>query len=127
VNNYAEVYGEKPESPKHQDLVSRYRGQWTQLQAFDADQDGVVAQEEYVAGMEAWLADRRRSRLLWTRSSVRIVDQDNDGRIDEEEPILNYRAHGLDEAAATAAFAKLDRNSDGVISKDEMVTSILEA
>ena len=110
--------------------MSRYREQWTQLQAFDSDGDGVVEQDEYIAGMDAWLEHRESFEAAMDAivgSFYRIVDRDGDGRIDQEERTLNYRAHDLDEAAARAVFEKLDRNGDGVISKDEMVTSILEA
>ncbi len=130
TNNYAVVYGEEPGSPNHQELVSRYREQWTQLQAFDADGDGVVGLDEYLAGMEAWLADRE----AWEASIdatiaafYRVVDRDKDGRIDAEELVLNWRAHGLEEKEARAVFSKLDRDGDGKISKDEMVTNLIEA
>ncbi len=128
-NNYADLYGEPPGSPKREEAVSRMKEQWNQLKAFDFDGDGVVELEEWLAGMDAWLADREAFEAQMDAligALYEIVDRDGDGRISEEELILNYRASGQEESAARAAFAKLDRDGDGMISKDEMMANTVE-
>jgi Ca2+-binding EF-hand superfamily protein len=60
-------------------------------------------------------------------SFYEIIDRDGDGAHDEEEFLMDWRAHGQPEEAGRKAFVKLDRNGDGKISKDEMVTDLIEA
>ena len=129
MSNYAQIYGVAPDSPELEDLSRRYHEQWTQLQAFDGDGDGAVGLEEYLAGSEAWIADRaafEASIDAMIGAFYAIVDRDKDGRVSEEELSLNWRAHGLEESSARVTFAKLDRDGDGKVTKDEMVNAVLE-
>jgi Ca2+-binding EF-hand superfamily protein len=50
-----------------------------------------------------------------------LFDQDGDGYIDEAEYVAMFRAYGLYTANAKMAFDKLDLNSDGRISDEELI------
>jgi Ca2+-binding EF-hand superfamily protein len=97
--------------------------------ASDADSDGVLTRAEFNAGREAQFArldgdnngqltreemraergERRRGRGGHRGAGLTRADTDNDGNITREEFL----------ARPTAMFARLDANSDGVISAAE--------
>lgn len=73
------------------------------LSAADADNDGYVTRDEMKAAHEARRAERQANRF---------PDADGDGVV----TVVEYQN------AAQERFRKLDANSDGVLSEDEMKT-----
>lgn len=55
-----------------------------------------------------------------------LFDQDRDGFIDEREYLAMFHAYDLYTANAKMAFDRLDRNSDGRISGEELVQAFTE-
>jgi Ca2+-binding EF-hand superfamily protein len=55
-----------------------------------------------------------------------LADRDGDGRVNENELIMHFRAWNHTEDQAREAFQRLDRNGDGAISKQDWMTNLEE-
>jgi NADPH oxidase 5 len=97
------------------------------LIAFDADRDGVIGRDEFIAGVRALLFGTDREKLWF---AFRVHDHDGDGSLDAHEVyrMINLslaenqvveRATQPAEILARTLFAAADRNRDGRISFDE--------
>jgi Ca2+-binding EF-hand superfamily protein len=129
IKNHGDAYGYPEGTPEYDALARRTRAVWEQLKRFDADGDGEVGLEEYVAGFAAFLD--QEEAFIGTMDALvdafyAIADRDGDGRVSEEELIMHFRAWGHSEAQAREAFPKLDRGGNGGISKEEWMADLTE-
>lgn len=105
----------------HAQLVD---GGWALLKQFDADGDGRVTIDEALAGFDGLHADAERYRKVIVEPSYSVfdlIDTDHDGRITAEEHRDFLVTMTVDEAAAASAFAHLDADGDGFLTRDEYV------
>lgn len=85
------------------------------MAAVDADRDGGVNREEFLAA-ERKAAERRRTRIF------KRFDRDGDGEISRAE----FAARGsraVAKARRSGAFTRIDRNGDGKISGAEFIAA----
>ncbi len=115
-----------PGSADYEKLRTTYLGFWENLrQAADADHDGKVTRDEFVASYETLLAMRETIAGV-ARAILQMTDRDGDGKISLGEFGSNMRAYGLDSPAVAEAFRHLDRDGDGFIDTDELQQNVEE-
>jgi Ca2+-binding EF-hand superfamily protein len=86
---FATATGCAPGSADYEQLRAAYLGFWEQLrQAADADQDGKVTREEFVASYETLLAMRETIAGV-SQAILQLTDRDGDGFIDPDELLQN--------------------------------------
>ena len=129
IKNHGSAYGYAEGTPEYEALAQRTRDVWAQLKQFDSSGDGEVTLEEYVAGFAAFLDQRDAfmgSMDVLVDAFYALADQDRDGRVDENELIMHFRAWNHSEDQAREAFRHLDRNANGAISKAEWMANLEE-
>src|SRR5947207_11453294 len=123
---FATSTGCAPGSADYEKLRATYLGFWEQLrQSADADQDGKVTREEFLASYDALLAMRETIAGV-SQAILQLTDRDGDGKITPSEFSANLQAYGVDAPAAAEAFRHLDRDGDGFIDNAELVQNVEE-
>jgi Ca2+-binding EF-hand superfamily protein len=129
IKRHGITYGYAEGTPEYDALAQRTKGVWEQIKRFDSSGDGEVTLEEYVAGFAAFL-EQRETFMDGMDSLVdafyALADRDGDGRVDEDELIMHFRAWNHSEEQAREAFRRLDRNRNGGISKEEWMANLEE-
>jgi Ca2+-binding EF-hand superfamily protein len=123
---FASATGCAPGSAEFEKMRATYLGFWEHLrQAADADGDGKVTREEFVASYEALLAMRETVAGV-SQSILQMTDRDGDGKITLDEFSSNLQAYGVSAADSAEAFSHLDRDGDGFIDNDELLKNVEE-
>ncbi len=102
------------------------------LSAFDANNDGSIAKDEFIAGVEALVLGSDRDKLWF---AFRVHDHDGDGSLDHKEvhrmialalieDDVAERATQPAELLARTLFAAADKNRDGKLSFDEFEAAV---
>lgn len=104
---------------------------WWQLllEHGDADGDGEISRQEFIAVMEANVTSPQNFEaavLALADALMNAVDTDGDGVVNLDEYVRMYISIGVAPQHAGVAFKKLDRDGDGVISHEEFSTAISE-
>jgi len=142
ARNLAGIQGWTPESAGYKEILSKHIGIWeNNWQPADTDGDGKVSLDEYLE-----LTDNIRSgnyppsesgtvenSVLMEKPNYLdslldlfgaifdIIDRDKDGKIKLEDYSMYFKAWGVDESLAERAFASIDLNGDGVLSRMSFV------
>jgi Ca2+-binding EF-hand superfamily protein len=115
-----------PGSADYEQMRANYLEYWEQLrQAADADQDGKVTPEEFMAFYET-LPTMRETVAGIAQTMLQLTDRDGDGKIARAEFAVSLQAISVDAPAAAGAFAHLDRDGDGFIDNDELLQNVEE-
>ncbi|MGW8379017.1 EF-hand domain-containing protein [Streptomyces sp. ODS28] len=120
------------DAPELKHLRELSDGVWQRLaQAADADADGRIDLAEYQAAFAAGLlvtpASFDAGYAPFLDAIMDIADTDQDGKLTRDEQVRWTGAlMGLAEADAREVFGRLDRDADGLISRDEMLAAIRE-
>jgi Ca2+-binding EF-hand superfamily protein len=129
IENHGSAYGYAEGTAEYAALAERTRAVWEQLKRFDSDGGGEVSLEEYVAGFATFLEPREdfmNSMDVLVDAFFALADRDGDGRVNEDELIMHFRAWNHTEDQAREAFRRLDRNGKGAISKQEWMANLEE-
>ncbi|ANB04035.1 calcium-binding protein [Streptomyces ambofaciens] len=119
-----------PEAPALTHMRELSDGLWQHLsQAADTDADGRIGLAEYQAAFAAGLlvtpASFDAGYMPFLDALMDIADQDGDGYLTRDEQVRWSGAlMGLPEADAREVFGRLDRDTDGLISRDDMLQAI---
>ncbi len=113
-----------PDGPKATAIGQAYQSWWEQLRlACDHDQDGQVTRAEFTGAHLAGQGDpqayyeRQLSRLMEIVGDA--MDVDGDGFIEQTEYVRLFELSDLPSEVTQAGFARLDRDGDGRISREE--------
>jgi Ca2+-binding EF-hand superfamily protein len=130
IDNVARERGFAAGSAGYDQIRAGYMRGWQQVERFaDAATPGKVGLAQFLDSHDEMLSDRKLFDALIlgvAESIIKLSDQDGDGRLSEREYTSNMGAYGLDAAHARAAFARLDRDADGYIGKDELLKDVEE-
>jgi Ca2+-binding EF-hand superfamily protein len=89
--------------------------------AADKDGDNAISFEEFAAAQAAFLQtpNARELGVSINAAVFAALDLDDDGQIDAQEYAAFLKPMGVSSAEAQTAFAHLDRNGDGFLSREE--------
>ncbi|NES82549.1 MAG: EF-hand domain-containing protein [Moorea sp. SIO2B7] len=126
--NLALLRGWEPGIAEFEDISAKYAAIWQNFwQPADLNGDGKVELEEYLTVAEKSIANFTNSAELQQAHAAKaniifsILDADSNGTISLAEYKQFCTAVQLDEGIAEVAFAKLDQNGDGFISREEYI------
>ncbi len=122
-----------PDSRRARELDQTNRRLWSTLaQNCDVDGDGSISLEEWLGFHQAALEYElemleslpgQESAIDATASFIfELLDYRGVGRVSEQDYQVFCEAYGIE----PSGFAKLDRNGDGFLSRDEVVTLVVE-
>ncbi len=121
----ANVYAVQAGTAKHTEFTTGLMAQWEFVQHLaDANKDQRVTLAEYQSGWDGLLSNPASFEALvgsYADTAIALADQDGDGRLTEQEFIDNLRGWGIDADDAAASFRRLDRDSDGLLTREELV------
>lgn len=129
-NRVSIAFGVAPSSPQGSAMREAWETMWLGLFGpMDRDNDGKVTFEEFNAGLSSQVADEaggyERFLSQCVDRIVDVVDRDGDGRLSAEEFGTLYAAMlGLSAEETAAAFARLDTDADGALTRAELHTAI---
>jgi juvenile hormone diol kinase len=124
VENVRMLHGVGEGSPGHRAVREGYLRRWEALRASaDADADGGVDLDEWLAYWDAVLADDARYQAevaSVTNQLFELFDHDGDGVLGADEFCNFYGVYGLKSAEARRVFLDLDLDGDGTVTRDEL-------
>jgi len=127
-----EEFGHRPDSPACKRLMDLSLQLWQRLAAVaDTDHDGRISEEEYKSAFSAGLLETPASFDQGYRpfldAIMQIADVDHDGMLAVGEYVRWTGAlMGLPEAHGREVFRRLDEDSDGFISTEDVLEAIRE-
>ncbi|MDG4863044.1 EF-hand domain-containing protein [Streptomyces sp. T-3] len=132
VTRLADAFGLKPDATPVTHLRELALGLWTHLaQAADKDADGRISEAEYKAAFAAGLLETPESfdagYVPFLDALMDIADTDGDGKLTRDEQVRWTGAlMNLQEPDAREVFGRLDKDTDGLLGRDEMLEAIRE-
>ena len=122
----AALRGLKAGTPDYDNFIAGFSFYWQDVRdASDANADGKVTLEEWLAYHDGMLADEQRYAATAANSAglmFALVDKDGDGKISTDEYGDWMRAWGMtDDETFAGTMAKLDPGGSGAFSRDEVL------
>ena len=112
-------------SAKYTALEAHFLNEWAEIrQHADTNSNGTVDLNEWLTYFDAMLRTSQGYQNLVTNYAKKlgaVLDVNNNGAISLNEYSFLLRAYGCDETQAAQCFSKIDTNSDGLLSQDELV------
>ena len=99
----------------------------TMLSQLDANRDGVISREEFVAGVGPGLAGRPEFDAAigaTARALLGVADADGNGVLDPGEYTRLAAVYGARADQAERAFGRLDQDRNGVLDATELTLAI---
>jgi Ca2+-binding EF-hand superfamily protein len=126
----AALRGSAPGTPASAALESVIMRTWAHTQEFaDINWDGRVSLDEWYRTLEATITSEEKYAYYVTPFAVglfELLDADGAGVVGLTEYRAFLSCFGSDATSADAAFARLDTNGDGAVSKDEALHLVRE-
>jgi hypothetical protein len=116
------------DGPEHRALRESFEPRVQALEPY-RDAAGRVDLAAYLRYHAAMFATPDTSRQTVQRLAdlvFAVLDVDTDGLVNEKEMQKFYRAYSIDPALARRAFREIDRDSDGRVSRDEILNAVTE-
>lgn len=118
--------GEPRETAKGQAVLTGHRRFWAGLRAaLDADGDGRVSREEYLARLGD-PGDAEQTVADYATSVAALVDRDDDGYVERDDFLTCMTASGFPRANSAAVFEELDESGAGRITTDHWAAAIVD-
>jgi Ca2+-binding EF-hand superfamily protein len=118
--------GEPRESTKGQAVLNGHRRFWAGLRAaLDADGDGRVSREEYLARLGD-PGEAERTVADYATSVAALVDRDDDGYVERDDFVTCMTASGFPRANSAAVFEELDESGAGRVPVDHWAAAIVD-
>jgi juvenile hormone diol kinase len=123
AQNLAAIRNWQPGSPEYENVMAQHIAMWHLFwQPADLNQDGKVSKPEYLHLAET----QRKMGFNYEMKQVRnlfaaifdTIDLDGNGEISLAEYKLFFQAWAMEERLAETAFASLDLNADGRLSRE---------
>ena len=125
IENVRILRGASEHSPDGNGLREAYMAFWAALSdSADTDGDGGVDLDEWLACWQITLEDDARYEAeveAITNHLFTVFDTDEDEQIGPDEFVNFYGVFGLGSNLARSVFVELDANSDGIISREELL------
>ena len=125
VENVRILHGLDEGSADHEAIRKGYLNRWESLRvSADADADGGVDLDEWLEYWSDVVEDDERYHeevASVTGRMLDLFDTDEDGVLGADEFCDFFGVFGLSRAMARGVFVELDRNGDGVVSRDELM------
>lgn len=122
------AFGEAPSSPKARALLDAYLGMYDQMARKVGARQGVTEDQflQYVSSQMFEQGDAGFNRVLrpTITAIVNLCDTDGDGKVSPAEFKRWLGAVGVPPTEADSAFRKLDKDSDGHLSVEELTQAV---
>jgi Ca2+-binding EF-hand superfamily protein len=128
VLHMARQRGWTQDGPEHRELRASFDPRLQSLAPY-RDSNGRVDLPAYLRYHTAMFETPETSRQTVQRLAdlvFIVLDVDTDGMVTDKEMQKFYRAYSIDPALTRNAFRKMDGDSDGRISKDEILEAVEE-
>jgi Ca2+-binding EF-hand superfamily protein len=120
--NFAKLRGEQEGSAVHEDLLEKFRFIWTTFwEPADANQDGTVTADEFVAALTAAVEAGVRSDDTLLPMLYDMIESDGSGAISADEHQRFFEAFKIDVALSPDVFDRMDTDGDGSVSRAEFL------
>lgn len=134
VETLADERGWPPGSRQRMKLTAVNRRIWNTLfSSCDLNQDDQISLAEWLAyHIQALTGDGGEAQgfsmavAAISRYFYELIDVDGDGTATKEDFKIFCTAHGIPEEDSQFAFEELDRDGNGVLSRDEILTLVRE-
>ncbi|GAA4103136.1 EF-hand domain-containing protein [Actinomadura miaoliensis] len=118
--------GEPEGSAKGQAVLAGHRRFWSGLRAaLDADRDGRVSLDEYIAGLGD-PGDAERTAADYAASLAALADRDDDGYIERDDFLACMTALGFARSNSATLFETLDEAGDGRVPVGRWTSTIMD-
>lgn len=119
--------GASPDSAKARAVLDTYTRFWDEyISRMDADGDGKVTKQEYIEAIDRQTLDEStfdRAFQPHFEAVAHLCDTDDDGVVDRDEFTRMMRVHGVNAQDASQSFEQIDRDHDGTLTVDELVSA----
>jgi Ca2+-binding EF-hand superfamily protein len=127
----ASAFGRDVDTAPGSKLRDAYLRLWRALRSkMDTDGDGRISEEEFRSSIRDSVVGRADGfdRIIGpiAEAVLDVCDIDGDGVLDEGEVATMLSAFGVSAADARQAFARLDRDHDGRLTRQELTTAVQE-
>ncbi len=120
--NFAKLRGAAAGSPIHEELLDKFRFIWTTFwEPADANQDGTVTEDEFVAALTGAVEGGVRSDDTLLPMLYEMIDADGNGAISLDEHKQFFEAFNIDPTLSPDVFARMDSDGDGSVSREEFL------
>jgi len=121
--------GWAPGSPEYVYLNQKLMEDWEEAQRFaDTNNDNKISLDEWLVFCDHFINDEAMYQVTVTNIAgaiIEAVDGDGDGRIVPAEWATVFRVYGWqDETTALETFRLLDRDGDGLVTKEELLATL---
>lgn len=131
AHRLAAAFGRGLDTPPGSALRTAYLNLWRALRSrMDTDGDGRISEEEFQASIRESVVQRTDGfdRVIEpiAKAVLDVCDVDGDGALDESEVTRMLGAFGVPADEAAQAFARLDRDHNGRLTRQELTTAVQE-
>jgi len=129
----AELRGWKPGTAAYEKIINQYLFRWNRMrteikQTLHIRNDGQVNLDEWLNYYDIVLNDQsyKEELLALVEAVFNVVDVDESGHLDKGEWTKLFRAYNIPIIYVEETFTRIDRDGDGVLSKEEVLSMMRE-
>ena len=140
----SDLRGWKPYSSAYDDITSKFLLLWNRMRAEiktksnkpvanQGKYEVIDSQTRHEVNLDEWLyyhdvvlndENKRNEVLSQATSLFSVIDTDDSGNLDKKEWANFFRVYNIPVVYVEETFAKIDRDRDGVLSMDEVLSMI---